>query len=328
MRRRLSTQVLALGLALVIGFGASILKAQDYPAKLIKIIVPFAPGGTTDYMARLIAEYITSKTGQRVVVENLGGGAGLIGMEKLAKSDPDGYTLGVATTGEVVFSKFLHKQLNFDPLRDISPVAMLGRSPQAFAINSEVPAKTMSEFIAYAKANPGKIRYASPGVGSVSHIGGYLLAKVSGLNMVHVPYHGSAPAMIDLLADRVQAISIAIDPIIGYAKTGKLRILTVADSSRFVEYLPDVPTSVEAGVPGYKIGLWWGLLAPHGIPNQIRDQLNSMMRALVADPTYRKRITDSYLIPISMSADEFANSITKEAPHWQRVIDEMGIHLD
>ena len=301
---------------------------SDYPSKPIKMIVPFAAGGSTDYIARVIGNYIERKTGQPTIVENRPGAGGTIGMEILTKSAADGYTLASATTGEVVVNRYLYKRLPFDPLRDIVPVAMIGRSPQVLAINANVPAKTLAEFIAYAKANPGKVSYASPGVGSISHLGGYMLAKLAGLDLVHVPYRGSAPAITDLLANRVQMMHIALQPIIQHAREGKLRMLAVAAPTRFSEYIPEIPSSTEAGLPAYQMELWWGLVAPRGTPKGIIDRLNAMMRDLVADPEYRARITDAYLIPVSMSAEEFATYVANEAPKWERLIKDMGLTLD
>jgi tripartite-type tricarboxylate transporter receptor subunit TctC len=328
MVRRISILSTALVTAVALGFGLQPLQAQDYPSKPIKIIVPFAAGGTTDYMGRVIADYLATKTNQQVVVENRSGAGGSLGMEALAKSPPDGYTLGSANTGDVVVNKFLYKRLSFDPLTDIVPVAMLGRSPQVLAINSQIPAKTLPEFIAYAKANPGKISYASAGVGSLTHLGGFLLGRVAGLDMVHVPYRGSAPAITDLITNRVQAIHISLQPLLEHVKAGTLRIIAIAAPARWPEYLPEVPTSAEAGLPEYEMEIWWGLVAPRGTPKPIVERLNALMRDMVADPITRKRIIDAYLIPMSVTADEFAASVSSEAPRWERLVKEMGITLD
>ena len=312
---------------LAVSFSGSQATAQSYPSKPIRIIVPFAAGGAADYVGRLMASAIKKRTGQPVIVENKPGAGGALGMDYVAKSAPDGYTLGSANTGDFI-SKFLHPDQTFDPLTDLTPVAMVGHAPQLLVVGSAVPAKTFGEFIEYARARPGKVNYGSPGVGSLSHIGAEYLAKLAGLKLVHVPYRGAIPAVADMIAGRVQMMHISLNPIIGQVRAGTLRPLVVAAKQRWADYLPDVPTSVELGMPEYDMDIWFGMVAPHGTPKPIVNQLNGYMRDMVADPVMRKRIVEGFMQPTSMTAGEFNDYVRQGTAHWGKIVGDLGIKAE
>ena len=297
--------------------------AQDYPARPIRIIVAVSPGGITDIVARVAAEYITAKSGQPVVVENRTGAGGNLGVEAVAKAQPDGYTLSVAATSQIAINPFTSK-LGFDPLKDLVPVAPIAEAPQFLVVNSKVPARTLQEFIAYAKQNPGKLNYVSLGPGSTVSLAGDRFARLAGVEMVPVQYRGTAPGITDLVADNVQMISIGIAPVLGFVQAGTLRLLAAGTTKR-LPYVPEVPTAAEAGLPGYEMTTWFALFAPAGTPKPIVEKLNLYMRELVADPSAVKRLSDLHIDPMSMSADEFAAFVKTEAVKWERTVREAGV---
>lgn len=312
---------------LAVSLGLSPAAAQPYPSKPIRMIVPFAAGGAADYVGRLMAATIEARTGQTVIVENRPGAGGARGMEDVARAAPDGYTLGSANTGDFI-SKFLRPDQSFDPLKDLTPVAPIGHAPQLLVVGAKVPVRTFQEFIEYARARPGKITYGSPGVGSLSHIGAEYLAKLAGLKLVHVPYRGAIPAVADMIAGRIQMMHISLNPVIAQIRAGTLRPLVVAAKQRWSDYLPDVPTSAELGMPEYEMDIWFGLVAPHGTPRPIVDQLNGYMRDMVADPTMRKRIAAGFMEPESMSVDEFGAFVRQGTAHWGKIVGDLRIQAE
>jgi tripartite-type tricarboxylate transporter receptor subunit TctC len=297
--------------------------AEDYPARPIRIIVPVSPGGITDIVARVAAEYITAKSGQPVVVENRTGAGGNLGVEAVAKAAPDGYLLTVCSTAQIAINPFTSR-MGFDPLTDLVPVAPLAQAPQFLVVNAKVPARTLQEFIAYAKQNPGKLNYVSLGPGSTVSLAGDRFARLAEVDMVPVQYRGTTPGITDLLADNVQMISIGIAPVLGFVQSGTLRVLAAGTTKR-LPYLPDVPTAAEAGLPGYEMTTWFALFAPAGTPRPVVDKLNTYMRELVADPSAIKRLNDLHIDPMSMSADDFAAFVKAEAAKWERTVKEAGV---
>lgn len=315
-------------IVLWIGLGATA-PAQDYPSNQIRIIVPFVAGGTTDFLGRLAADYISGKIGRQVIVENRSGAAGSIGMEAAAKAEPDGHTLFLGNTADIIINRFLYKQVKTDPLEALTPIAFLTSNPQLLAINSKLPAKTVQEFIAYAKERPGQINYGSAGHGTTMHIGARLFSHLAGLNLTHVPYRGSAPALTDMMAGQVQMVHISLQPIFTHVQSGAIRVLVVAQSERWGTYLPNIPSAVEAGLPGYETGIWFGLFAPRSTPQPIIDRLNGYMREMIEEPLSRKRLADSFLQPAPrMSAKEFGAFIGREVPRWERIVRETGVTVE
>ena len=252
--------------------------------------------------------------------------SGTLGLDAVAKAAPDGYTLG-SCNPDILVTPFLYKHLSFNALKDLEPIAMVGKAPELLIISATLPHKTFGEFIAYVKANPGQISYASAGPASFNHLGAERLSRLAGLKMVHVPYRGVAAAVADLVTGRVQMMHTGLGPVLGQVRQGNLRPLVVTGPERW-EYVPDVPTSTEAGMPEYQEDIWFGIVAPRGTPQPIVEQLNGYMRAMAADPVYAKRIRDGALKPVSMTAAEFRAFIEREAPVYEKLIREIGVSLD
>ncbi len=317
---------LALCVAMVMGSTVAA-KSDDFPSKPIHFEVATAAGGPTDLTARLIGKYINQYSGQPVIVENKSGGGGTAALGATAKADPDGYTLSFAAAGEVVIHPFLYKNLPYDPLKDVIPVALAAEAPQVLAITAKLPMTTLREFIDYCKAHPNEVNFASSGTGGTPHLGALRFAKLAGVKITHVPYRGSALAVEDLIAGRVQMIHITPLPVIGAAKAGLVRILAIAQPTRS-PLLPDVPTSAEAGLPGYLTSVWFGLFAPRGTPKPIVDKINGWVAKMSHDEGYRKQLTAIYFQPVTMTPEQFQDKINKEAPEWKHDVREFGLSIE
>jgi tripartite-type tricarboxylate transporter receptor subunit TctC len=317
---------LAFGLAALALSGTASM-ADDYPNKIIHIMVATAGGGPTDLAARLFANYVSEHSGQQAVVENRPGAGGTMALGTTARAAPDGYTLSYAAAGEIVIHPFLYKHLSYDPLKDVIPVAMTAQAPQVLVISAQVPAHNLREFIDYAKANPNKVNFGSSGTGGTPHLGALKFGKLAGLQLTHVPYRGSQLATADLIAGRIQMMHITPLAVVGPARAGQLRILTIAQPQRSPQ-LPDVPTSAEAGLPGYETSVWFGVFAPRGTPKEIVDKLYGWARDMEKDPGYRKKLTDIYYQPVTLSPEEFQDKINKEAPVWEQAVREFGLSIE
>jgi tripartite-type tricarboxylate transporter receptor subunit TctC len=291
--------------------------AQAYPARAVRIIVPVAPGGALDISARLIAQWLTERLGQSFIIENRPGASTNIGIEAVAHAAPDGYTL-LLIPASVTVNATLFEKLNFNFIRDIAPVASISRVPLVMEVNLSVPAKTVPEFIAYAKANRGKVTMASGGTGSTSHVGGELFKIMTGIEMLHVPYRGGAPALVDLLGGQVQVMFSPLPESIATVKAGKVRALAVTTATRS-EALPDVPP-VSDSVPGFEASTWQGIGAPTGTPAEIIDRLNKEINAALADPQIKAHLADLGSIPAPMSPAEFESMIVAETDKWGKVV--------
>src|SRR6187200_3372430 len=273
-----------LGLA-VLGPDAAF--AQDWPSKPVRIVTGFAAGGIGDLGARLLAEHITRTTGQQAVVENRTGAAGTLGMDAVAKAAPDGTTLGLALNGNLVINPFIQKSMPFDALKDLLPVAMIGDAPQMIALSTEVPAKTFKEFQTLAKAKPNTFSYGSAGPGSLPHLSMAEFAHMAGIELVHVPYRGNAPAMTDLMGGRIHMVSSSIGQFRPALQAGKIRLLMTATKNR-LPYLPDVPTSAEAGLPGFLMSVWIAVVAPAGLPQPVAARIHALVEGMQKDETAKK----------------------------------------
>jgi len=296
-------------------------RAQTYPSRPVRIIVGFAAGGATDVVARLIAPWLSDRLGQQFVVENRIGAGGIVATEALVKSPADGHSLLVAGISDTV-NATLFEKLNFNFLRDIAPVANIVRIPLVMVVNPSVPAKTVPEFIAYAKANPGKISMASGGSGTGPHLAGELFKMMAGVNMVHVPYRGGAPALTDLIGGQVQMMFIAPDLAIEYMRTGKLRALATTTARQ--QGLPDLP-SVGDFVQGYEMNPWFGIVAPKNTPAEIVDKLNSEINASLGDPKIKARLAEFGGTALVGSPADFGKLIADETEKWGKVIRFAGI---
>jgi tripartite-type tricarboxylate transporter receptor subunit TctC len=294
-----------------------IARAQAYPTRPVRIVVPFAPGGTFDIMARLIGQWLAEKLGQPFVIENRPGAGGNIGTESVVRAPADGYALLLVGTANAI-SATLYEKLNFNFIRDIVPVAGIARVPEVMLVNPSLPATTVRELIAYAKANPGKLTMASGGIGTLSHVEGELFKMMTGVNLVHVPYRGLGPALTDLLGGQVQVMFASMSASIEYVRANKLRALAVTTATRSDE-LPDVAT-VDEFVPGYEASGWFGLGAPKNTPSQIIDQLNEAINAGLADPKTKARLADLGGTPFVGSPAEFGKLIADETEKWGKVI--------
>ena len=294
-----------------------IARAQAYPSRPVRWIVGAAPGGTADILARLLGPWLSQRLGQPFVIENRPGAGGNIGTEAVGKSPPDGYTL-LSVGPDAAINATLYDRLNFNLLRDIAPVASLIRGPFVMVVNPSFPAKTVPEFIAYAKANPGKINFASGGIGFATHVSGELFKMMTGVNMVHVPYRGQAPAMTDLLGGQVQVMFDPVVTSISHIRDGRLRPLAVTTSTRS-EALPDVPT-IGDFVPGYEASVWFGVGAPRNTPAEIVDKLNKEINAGLADPRIKARLAELGGVPVPMTPADFGKFVADEIEKWSKVI--------
>ena len=310
-----------LGLA-VLGPDAAL--AQDWPSKPVRIITGFAAGGIGDLGARLLAEHITRTTGQQAVVENRTGAAGTLGMDAVAKAAPDGTTLGLALNGNLVINPFIQKSMPFDAQKDLVPVAAIGDAPQMIALSTEVPANTFKEFQALAKAKPGTFSYGSAGPGSLPHLSMAEFGRMAGLELVHVPYRGNAPAMTDLIAGRIQLVSSSIGQFRPAMDAGKIRLLLTATKNRLA-YLPDLPTSAEAGLPGYIMSVWIGVVAPAGTPAPVLDRIHAMTKDMMKDEAARKAMEGAGLDLMAMSRPEFASFVQAEYARWETIVRDAGV---
>jgi tripartite-type tricarboxylate transporter receptor subunit TctC len=292
-------------------------RAQAYPTKPVRIIVTFPPGSTSDILARPVAQWLQERLGQPFVIDNRPGAGGTIGTEAAVRASPDGYTL-LLVAGAHMVNATLYDKLSFNFIHDIAPIAGTSRETAVLTMNPSVPAKTLPEFIAYAKANPGKINMASAGVGSPSHVTGELFKMMTGVNMLHVPYRGSPPAFTDLIAGQVQVTFQTTSASLAHVRAGTLRALAVTTTTRS-EVLPDLP-SVSEFVPGYEASAVWGLGAPRNTPAAIVDKLNKEINAALADPKFKGRLTDMGVSALGGSPADFGKLIASETEKWGKVV--------
>jgi tripartite-type tricarboxylate transporter receptor subunit TctC len=302
-----------------------IARAQTYPAQPVRIIVGFGPGGVSDILARLIGQWLSERFGRPFVVENRPGAGTNVATEAVARAPADGYTLLWLTSSNAI-NATLYEKLNFDFIRDIAPVASIVLVPSVMEVNSEFPAKTVPEFIAYAKANPGKINMGAAGPGSSTHIFGELFKMMAGVDLVPVQYRSSGPALTDLMAGQVQVMFDPLGSSIEYIRAGRLRALAVTTATR-AEALPDVPTVGEF-VPGYEASLWQGIGAPKSTPAEIVDRLNKEINAGLADPKIKARLADLGSTPLAQSPGEFAKLIASDTEKWGKVIRAANIKAE
>jgi tripartite-type tricarboxylate transporter receptor subunit TctC len=300
-------------------------RAQDYPTRPVRIIVGFAPGGPVDIIARLISQWLSERLAQQFIVENRPGAGSNIGTEAVVRAPADGYTLLLITSTNAI-NTTLYDKLNFNFIRDIEPVASLLRTTHVMAVHPSVPAKTVPEFIDYAKANPGKINMASGGIGSAPHIYGELFKTMTGVDLVQVHYRGAGPALVDLLAGQVQIIFVNTAASIEYIRAGRLRALAVTTETRS-EALPDVPTVGEF-LPGYEASGWNGVGVPKGTPAEIIDKLNREINTALADPKIKARLADLGAIVFANTPAEFGKFIADETEKWGKVVKFANIKAD
>jgi tripartite-type tricarboxylate transporter receptor subunit TctC len=301
---------------------ARVASAADYPTRPVHLIVGYPPGGSADPTARLTAQWLSERLGQQFVVENRPGAATNIATESVLRAAPDGYTLLLAAPANAT-NVALFAQLNFDFMRDITPIAGIIRFPDVVDVNLSLPVHTIPELISYAKANPGKLNFASSGIGSTLHVAGELFKMMAGVDIVHVPYRGGGPALVDLMSGRVQLMFDNLPSSLEFIRAGKLRPLAVTSAARS-SVVPDLPTVADF-VPGYEASAWYGLVAPKGTPAEVVDKLNKAINAMLTDPVAKGRFIDLGASLLPGSAADFGNLIAAETEKWGKVIKFAGI---
>ena len=299
--------------------------AQSYPVRPIRWVVGYPPGGTTDVLARLIAEPLGKRLGQQVYIENKPGAGNNIGTESVVNAEPDGYTILLVNPANGI-NATLYKKLNFNVVRDIAPVAGITRSPNIMEINPKIPANTVAEFIAYCKANPGKVNMASSGLGTSVHMSGELFKAMTGVEMVHVPYRGAGPALIDMIAGQAHVLFDNLPSSIEHVRSGSLRALAVTTTERSPA-LPDVPTVAET-VPGYEASAWFGIGAPRRTPLELVERLNREVNEILQEPATVKKLADLGGTPLRLNPAEFGAVIVDETEKWKKVVEFSGAKLD
>src|SRR5215475_4383080 len=312
----------------LVGMAVPRARAQAaYPSRNIKLIVPYPAGGTTDLLGRLVADQIKSGLNAVVVVENKPGAATTLGAEQVARSEPDGYTIMIATSTTLAINKTLYKKLPYDPVKDFAPISLVAAVPFCLIINPGIPAKTLTEFIAYARANPG-LAYGSAGNGSPQHLGAEMLRSAAGIDIRHVPYRGSVPAMLDVIAGHIPFMVVDLQPALQQIKEGKVRVLGVTTQRR-VAAAPDIPTIAEGGLKGYELVAWQGVVAPAGTPRAVVDQLAGQINRLVADPATQEKLTAISLEPLPPSTpDSFAAYVRAEVDRWAPIVKASGAEAE
>jgi tripartite-type tricarboxylate transporter receptor subunit TctC len=301
--------------------------AQGYPAKPVRLIVPFAPGGTTDVLARLVGQELGEALGQQFVVENRPGAGGNIGTEAAARSAPDGYTLVMSFDGTMAINPSTYAKLAFDPQRDLAPVANVAQVPLLFVVHPGVAARTIGEFVALAKASPGRINYSSAGNGSTGHLTGELFKARARIDMVHVSYKGGGQAVQDLLGGQIQMVVTALPTVEGHLKGGKLRALAFTSAQR-VPGAPEVPTLAESGFAGFEVVSWYGILAPAGTPQEIVRRLNAEINRILRLPAVRDRLAALGAEPTGGTPEQFAETIRTDTARWAQVVRAAGIRIE
>jgi tripartite-type tricarboxylate transporter receptor subunit TctC len=320
MKRLLSGALLVLAAATA---GTSF--AQTYPSKPVRIIAPFAPGGGTDFIARLIAQKLTERIGQQVIVENKPGAGGNLGAEFAVKSPPDGYTL-LLIAGSYTVNPSLYR-LSFDPVNDISPIVQLSQGPFVVAVHPSVPAKTLKELIDYARREPDKLSYASAGSGSITHLASELFMQMANIRVVHVPYKGTGPALNDTIAGNTQLIFGSVATTLQFIKSGRLRGLAVTTPQR-IPAAPDLPTVAEAGVPGYEVVLWHGLVGPKGLPSAVVERINQAANDALKSKDVADLLATDGVAPAGGAPETFRALIKADIERWSKVVRQANIKID
>ena len=311
----------------VVAFGSAAYAQGKFPDRAITIVVPSAPGGTTDFTARLIAEPLSRALGQPVVIDNKAGAAGNIGNQFVAKAKPDGYTLLLAYSGYQVGNPHLFKKAGWDPIKDFTPVAMLTRAPQVVAARANLPVNNLRELVAYAKANPDKLNYASSGNGSIQHIAGELFKQMTGASITHVPYKGAGPAVQDLLGGQVDLFITTPASVVSHIKADKLKGLAVTSNAR-LSSLPQVPTTRESDLKDFTLDSWFALYAPAGTPNEVVQQLNTEIAKILQQAEVKKKAEDAGTLVDYMGPAQLGDYTRKELVYWGRVISDAKISAD
>ncbi len=302
-------------------------QSAAWPAKPIRWISPFAPGGGADITSRIIAQKLGPALNQQVLVDNRGGAGGNIGVDIAAKAPPDGYTLVLGTIGPIAINVSLYKKLPFDPMKDLLPITQAANALNVLVVHPSLPAKTVKDVIAIAKARPGELSFGSSGPGATDHLAGELFKTLTGVNMVHVPYKGGAPAMLDLMAGQVQTVFSTVSTAIGAIKGGKVRAIAMTGDKRF-ELMPELPTIAQAGVPGFEVRNWYGVFAPAGTSKEIVTRLNSELVKVLQMPDVKSKLLESGIEALHSTPEQFATYIQSETRRWAKVVKDSGARAE
>jgi tripartite-type tricarboxylate transporter receptor subunit TctC len=314
---------LLVGLALLC---PTLAPAEDFPNKTIRLIVPFPPGGPNDIIARVVGQRMSEILKQTIIVDNRSGQGGVVGTDVVAKSPPDGYTIGIASAGALAISPSMEK-VAYDTLKDLQPITLVAKVPEMLVVATSVPANTMQDLVTLAKSQPGKLNFASSGPGSMPHLAGELFKLTAGIDIVHVPYRGAAPAVNDLLAQQVQMVFLDLPVLLPQIKAGKLKPIAVGAMQR-VASAPDVPTTVEVGMANLQTENWYGMVAPAKTPPQIVDLLNKAAVEAMKDPTVIEKLASQGAILIGDTPQQFRDYIDSETKKWAKVIVDAGVHTE
>ncbi|HYI86810.1 MAG TPA: tripartite tricarboxylate transporter substrate binding protein [Burkholderiales bacterium] len=307
-------------------FAAPQVAAQAYPAKPVRMIVPWAPGGTTDILGRVIAQKMGEKWGQPVLVENRGGAAGNIGTEAAARSPADGYTLVLGTMSSHAMNQFLYEKMSFDPVADLAPISLVANVATVLVVNPSLPVNNVNELIALARAKPGQLNFASGGIASFNQLCAELLKMSTKIDIVHVPYKGGGPAVADLVGGKVDMLFTGAPVTMSHIKSGRLKVLAVTDSQRSAA-LPDTPTMAES-VPGYEFNNWYGIMAPAGTPRPLIELLNAEVHRILALPDVRERFSGLGADPMPSTPEKFGAVMKADAEKWGRIIKQAGVRAE
>jgi len=316
-----------LAVASVVTLVAGAACAQQYPAKAIRMVIGFPPGGGTDIVGRIVAQKLSEVLGQQVLPDNRGGAAGQIGTEIVAKAPPDGHTLLMAHIAALSILPSLVAKLPYDPARDFAPVSLVAIGPNLLVVHPSLPVRTVKDLIALARARPGQLQFASPGSGSVQHLAGELFNLQAKVSMLHVPYKGSGQSIIDLISGQIHLDFDSIPPVLGHVKSGRLRAIAVTSAKRF-SLLPAIPTVSESGVPGFDMSTWWGLIAPAGVSKEIVSRLHAETTRLLRQPDVREKIANVGAETVGNSPEEFAAFILSERLKYAKIVKDANIKLD
>lgn len=325
--RRVATATALVALAGAATLTSTVALAQSqFPSKSITMIVPFPPGGPTDLVARVIAQKMSESMGQPVIVDNRGGSNGNLGAMLAVRAAADGYTL-LYNTSSITLSPALYKSLSYDVKRDLAPIALTAVVPLALVVGPNVPANTVKEFISYAKANPGKLSYGSAGNGNVTHLGAFQFVRANGIDAVHIPYKGSAPADVDLVGGQIQFMTDTVNSVMPFVRDKRLKMLAVTTPKR-MSLFPDVPTMAESGMPGFEVGAWQGLMVPANTPKPIILRLNAEVVKALQSPDVRQKLALQGAEPLGSTPEAYGEYIQKELSRWENVVKQTGVTLE
>ncbi len=317
--------LMAVGLPVAMLAPTSHAAAQEYPTRPVRVIIPFPPGGSNDVVGRLIGAHLGERLGKQVIIDNRSGAGGVIGTEAVAKSPPDGYTLLMISLAHAV-NPWLYK-LTYDPIKDFAPIGLLAKGPNVLVVHPSLPVKSVKELITLAKQKPGDLQYASAGIGSFQHLGGELFKLTAGVDLLHVPFKGGGPAMIDVVGGHTKVMFSSMVQTVPQIKSGKLRALATGGLERS-PVLPDLPTIAEAGVPGYEAVNWWGLVAPAGTAQAIIDKLNREIEVVQKSPEVQKQFANEGAEPVGMKPADFGGFMASEMNKWEKVVKQGGIKAE